>query len=51
MRLEKLRNEVLQANLELVTRGSVFYTFGNVGGISRSDGLVAINPSGVPYRA
>jgi L-ribulose-5-phosphate 4-epimerase len=49
MRLEALRKEVLEANLELVRRGLVLYTFGNVSGISRSDGLVAIKPSGVPY--
>ena len=49
MRLEALRSEVLEANLELVRRGLVLYTFGNVSGISRSDGLVAIKPSGVPY--
>jgi L-ribulose-5-phosphate 4-epimerase len=47
--LEKLRTEVLEANLELVRRGLVIYTFGNASGISREDGLVAIKPSGVPY--
>jgi L-ribulose-5-phosphate 4-epimerase len=51
MRLEDLRKEVLEANLELVTRGLVLYTFGNASGISRSDGLVAIKPSGVPYES
>ena len=49
MSLETLREEVLDANLELVRRGLVLYTFGNVSGISRSDGLIAIKPSGVPY--
>ena len=49
MILETLRKEVLQANLELVRRGLVLYTFGNVSGISRADGLVVIKPSGVPY--
>src|SRR5437899_1930765 len=49
MRLESLRTEVLEANLELVRRGLVVYTFGNASGISRSDGLVVIKPSGVPY--
>jgi L-ribulose-5-phosphate 4-epimerase len=47
--LEALRTEVLEANLELVRRGLVIYTFGNASGISRVDGLVAIKPSGVPY--
>ena len=49
MLLPDLRNEVLEANLELVRRGLVLYTFGNVSGISRSDGLVVIKPSGVAY--
>ncbi len=47
--LEKLRAEVLEANLELVRHGLVIYTFGNASGISREQGLVAIKPSGVPY--
>jgi len=49
MLLRALREEVLEANLELVRRGLVLYTFGNASGISRKDGLVAIKPSGVPY--
>ena len=49
MLLRNLREEVLEANLELVRRGLVLYTFGNASGISRQDGLVAIKPSGVPY--
>ena len=51
MRLKTLRNEVLEANLELVRRGLVLYTFGNASGISREDGLVVIKPSGVPYES
>ena len=49
MLLESLRHAVLDANLELVRRGLVLYTFGNVSGISREKGLIAIKPSGVPY--
>jgi L-ribulose-5-phosphate 4-epimerase len=49
MLLKPLREEVLEANLELVRRGLVLYTFGNVSGIDRGQGLVAIKPSGVPY--
>ena len=49
MLLPDLRNEVLQANLELQRKGLVLYTFGNASGISRREGLVAIKPSGVPY--
>jgi L-ribulose-5-phosphate 4-epimerase len=49
MRLKELREQVLDANLELVRRGLVLYTFGNASGISREEGLVVIKPSGVPY--
>jgi L-ribulose-5-phosphate 4-epimerase len=49
MLLSRLREEVLAANLELVRRGVVVFTFGNVSGIAREQGLVAIKPSGVPY--
>jgi len=49
MLLQNLRKEVLEANLELVRRGLVLYTFGNVSGIDRESGLLAIKPSGVPY--
>jgi len=47
--LKTLREEVLEANFELVRRGLVLYTFGNASGIARDDGLVVIKPSGVPY--
>jgi L-ribulose-5-phosphate 4-epimerase len=47
--LEALRTEVLEANLELVRRGLVIYTFGNASGVSREQGLIVIKPSGVPY--
>ena len=47
--LEELKQEVCQANLELVARGVVIYTWGNVSGIDRSRGLVVIKPSGVDY--
>lgn len=47
--LETLRDEVYEANLELVRRGLAIYTFGNASGIARDQGLVAIKPSGVPY--
>ncbi len=49
MRYKVLREEVLEANLEIVRRGLVLYTFGNVSGIARDEGVVAIKPSGVPY--
>jgi len=47
--LEALRAEVYEANMEVVRRGLVLYTFGNASGISRQEQLVAIKPSGVPY--
>jgi len=47
--LERLREQVLNANLELVRQNLVLYTFGNVSGISREERLVVIKPSGVPY--
>jgi len=49
MLLPDLRRAVLEANLELVRRGLVLFTFGNASGISRKEGLVVIKPSGVPY--
>ncbi|MFZ0429075.1 MAG: L-ribulose-5-phosphate 4-epimerase AraD [Acidobacteriota bacterium] len=48
-RLKELREEVLEANLELVRQGLVVSTFGNASGILRDDDLVAIKPSGVSY--
>lgn len=47
--LEKLKKEVLKANLELVKNGLVTLTWGNVSGIDRRKGLVVIKPSGVLY--
>jgi L-ribulose-5-phosphate 4-epimerase len=44
-----LKRAVLEANLDLVERGLVFETFGNVSGIERDLGLIVIKPSGVPY--
>ena len=49
MLLSKLREEVLEANLELVRRGLVLYTFGNASGVDREQSLVVIKPSGVDY--
>ena len=49
MLLQHLRERVLEANLELVRKGLVLYTFGNVSGVAREQGLVVIKPSGVRY--
>ncbi|MCC6394578.1 MAG: L-ribulose-5-phosphate 4-epimerase [Bryobacterales bacterium] len=47
--LPELREEVFEANLEVVRKGLVLYTFGNASGIDRGAGLVVIKPTGVPY--
>ena len=47
--LEELKKEVYEANVELVKKGVVIYTWGNVSGIDRDRGLVVIKPSGVDY--
>jgi L-ribulose-5-phosphate 4-epimerase len=47
--LEDLKKRVCDANLELVTKGVVIYTWGNVSGIDREKGLIVIKPSGVDY--
>ncbi|MDR2414104.1 MAG: L-ribulose-5-phosphate 4-epimerase [Odoribacteraceae bacterium] len=45
----KFLSEVFEANCSLVKHGLVLFTWGNVSGIDRKRGLVAIKPSGVPY--
>ena len=47
--LEQLKQDVYEANMELNARGVVIFTWGNVSGIDRASGLVAIKPSGVDY--
>lgn len=47
--LEKLKQQVCVANIELQRRGLVIYSWGNVSGIDRASGLVAIKPSGISY--
>jgi len=47
--LEKLKQEVCEANLELYRKGIVIYTWGNVSGIDRESGNIVIKPSGVAY--
>jgi len=49
--LKKLKEQVLQANVELVEAGLVTLTWGNVSGIDLTEKLVVIKPSGVPYNA
>ena len=47
--LETLKEQVCQANLDLVKHGLVIFTWGNVSAIDRERGLVVIKPSGVDY--
>jgi L-ribulose-5-phosphate 4-epimerase len=49
VRLKRLREEVYEANMEIVRRGLVVHTFGNASGIDRESGVVIIKPSGVDY--
>ena len=47
--LEELKEQVLQANLQLPKHDLVTFTWGNVSGLDRESGLVVIKPSGVSY--
>ena len=47
--LEQLKEKVFQANLLLPKHGLITFTWGNVSGIDREQGLVVIKPSGVSY--
>lgn len=47
--LERLKEDVLKANLALPAHGLITFTWGNVSGIDRDTGLVVIKPSGVEY--
>ena len=49
MSLSTLREQVCQANLDLVAGGLVTLAFGNASGVDRDAGVFAIKPSGVPY--
>lgn len=49
--LEKLKRQVLDANLDLVKYDLVTFTWGNVSGIDRKKGLIVIKPSGVSYES
>jgi L-ribulose-5-phosphate 4-epimerase len=47
--LEKLKEKVYRANIDLVSYSLVILTWGNASGIDRSRGLIVIKPSGVSY--
>ncbi|WP_342083530.1 L-ribulose-5-phosphate 4-epimerase [Dyadobacter sp. OTU695] len=44
-----LKEQVYEANMEIPREELAIVTFGNVSGIDRAEGVVAIKPSGVPY--
>ena len=48
--LETLKQQVFDANLELVRRGLVLYTWGNVSAIDRANGYIVIKPRGIAYQ-
>jgi len=47
--LEQLKEQVYRANMKLPEYGLVTFTWGNVSGIDREQGLIVIKPSGVEY--
>ena len=49
--LEKLKNIVFKANLDLVDKGLVIHTWGNVSGKDFKSGFIIIKPSGVNYES
>ncbi|WP_320123004.1 L-ribulose-5-phosphate 4-epimerase AraD [uncultured Sphaerochaeta sp.] len=49
MNLEHLKQEVLEANLDLVKKDLVISTWGNVSGYDPESNLMVIKASGVPY--
>ncbi|EOS77949.1 L-ribulose-5-phosphate 4-epimerase [Lachnospiraceae bacterium 10-1] len=49
MDLKEMKKKVFEANLELVKRNLVIYTWGNVSVIDRENKLVVIKPRGIAY--
>ncbi len=49
MSLQMLKERVYEANIALWKSGLVVLTWGNVSGVDRESGLMAIKPSGVSY--
>ena len=47
--LEDLKNKVYKANIDLVNKGLVIHTWGNVSGRDKKSGLIVIKPSGINY--
>ena len=48
-KMKELKKAVFDANMKLAGSGLVTSTFGNVSGINRKSGIIAIKPSGIPY--
>jgi L-ribulose-5-phosphate 4-epimerase len=49
--LDKLKNDVFRANLDLVNQGLVIHTWGNASGKDKESGFIVIKPSGVSYKS
>lgn len=49
MELNRLKQQVYQANIDIVKHGLVIFTWGNVSAIDREKNLVVIKPSRVSY--
>lgn len=49
MKLKEIKEAVFEANMELVRRKLVIYTWGNVSVIDRENKLVVIKPRGIEY--
>ena len=47
--MQKLKQQVFEANMDLPRHGLVTFTWGNVSAIDRERGIVIIKPSGVAY--
>jgi L-ribulose-5-phosphate 4-epimerase len=48
-RYQELKEQVWKSNMELFNKNIVVHTFGNVSGVDRNEGIIAIKPSGVKY--
>lgn len=48
--MQKRKQQVFEANMDLPRYGLVTFTWGNVSAIDRERGLVVIKPSGVDYQ-
>lgn len=49
MDLNRLKQQVYQANIDIVKHGLVIFTWGNVSAIDRDKNVIVIKPSGVSY--